>query len=150
MGGDSAFRRLLLDTVSTAISQPPSSSSLIELLRIATPGLLASSTDARQRKIAEENVRSVSKREKLFRALQLRIHPDKHDEDGRAMELFQEVKLFYERCIKVRHRKDEAEWQRRHFGGRLGATKSSLQHGAEFPCLLATFEDQKTSLSEDL
>ena len=94
MAGDSAFRRLLLDTVATAITQTPSSSSLIELLRIATHNLV-------QCEDANAKIRNASKREKLFRALQLRIHPDKHPGDERATVLFQEVTLFYGRCVEV-------------------------------------------------
>ena len=62
---DSAFRRLLLDTVATVIVQPPSTTSLIELLRIATPTLLASNDKQRQQSAAI--VRDASKRDKLFK-----------------------------------------------------------------------------------
>mmetsp|Transcript_6515 Transcript_6515/g.14384 ORF Transcript_6515/g.14384 Transcript_6515/m.14384 type:complete len:354 (+) Transcript_6515:1195-2256(+) len=131
--GDSSFRRLLLDTVATAIAQPPSASSLVELLRIATPNLIAptspSSTStsttngggynhSNPREHAEVKVRNASQREKLFRALQLRIHPDKHagcgDHDrDRATALFQEVTLFYERCVDVMEREDRDGRRRR-------------------------------------
>jgi len=96
MAGDSAFRRLLLDTVATAIAQPPSSSSLIELLRIATPRLLQQ----------PEEIRDATKRDKFFRTLQLRIHPDKHD-DERATVLFQDTTLFYAQCVNAMEREDE-------------------------------------------
>ena len=134
MAGDPAFRRLLLDTVATAVAQTPSSSALVELLRIATPGLLASSTDARQREKAEAKVRSVAKREKLFKALKLRIHPDKHDGDGRATEIFQEVTLFYGKCVDEMRRDDERrKWRPK--GGLAATTKSEtdgrdVSHGS--------------------
>lgn len=96
-----------LDTVATVIAQPPSTSSLIELLRIATPTLLASSSDVAQRRRAEDTVRDASQREKLFRTLQLRIHPDKHPGDERATGLFQEVTLFYGRCVDAMGREDQ-------------------------------------------
>ena len=43
--------------------------------------------------------------EKLYRTLQLRIHPDKHVDDGRVIELFQEVMSVYEKCSGLRYRK---------------------------------------------
>ena len=107
---DSAFRRLLLDTVSAVITtRPPSTSSLVDLLRIATPDLVLFSspttiignvTPSQQQAVAESTVRSnVALREKLYRALQLKIHPDKHCGDERATHLFQDVTTYYERCV---------------------------------------------------
>ena len=90
MGSESAFRKLLLDTVSTIIQQPPSTSALIELLRVASPQALLTSNDT-QRTKSSEIVKNVQQREKLYRTLQLKIHPDKHVDDGRVIELFQEV-----------------------------------------------------------
>ncbi|KAL3798814.1 hypothetical protein HJC23_004602 [Cyclotella cryptica] len=112
MANDSAFRRLLLDTVSTTIAQPPSSSALIELLRVATPDLLPSSSNTNQRHKADETVRNASQREKLLRTLQSRIHPDKHLADERATALFQEVTLFYERCVKAIETENKLRQQR--------------------------------------
>lgn len=105
---DSAFRRLLLDTVSAVITtRPPSTSSLVELLRIATPDLVLSSSPnsiseetSSQQATAESIVRrDAVKREKMYRALQLKIHPDKHPGDERATQLFQDVTTYYERCV---------------------------------------------------
>lgn len=116
---DSAFRRLILDTVATVIVQPPSSSSLIDLLRIATPSLLAPSSlspstalsnDGKQQ--SEAKVRIKSKRDKLFRTLQLRIHPDKHPGDERATTLFQDVTTYYEKCVDAMEREDIRQRQR--------------------------------------
>ena len=92
---DSAFRRLLLDTVATVIVQPPSTTSLIELLRIATPTLLASNDKQRQQSAA----------------IELRIHPDKHVGDTRVTELFQEVTLFYDRCVVEMEKEDSRQTQ---------------------------------------
>mmetsp|Transcript_19580 Transcript_19580/g.36007 ORF Transcript_19580/g.36007 Transcript_19580/m.36007 type:complete len:356 (+) Transcript_19580:155-1222(+) len=111
---DSAFRRLLLDTVETIIAQPPSSSSLIELLRIATPKLLAASSNSKQWQQADAKVRIASQREKLFKKLQLRIHPDKHAGDERATKLFQDVTSFYGSCVDAMGREDT---RRRWSGG---------------------------------
>lgn len=104
MASDSAFRRLLLDTVATVIAQPPSAASLVELLRIATPSLLAAASDDAQRQRADATVRDRARRENLFRRLKLRIHPDKHVGDERATALFQEVTSFYEKCVTATER----------------------------------------------
>ena len=108
---DSAFRRLLLDTVSAVITtRPPSTSSLVELLRITTPDLVLSSSSCRAvgegggggTQEAELIVRrDVARREKMYKALQLKIHPDKHPGDERVTTVFQDVTTFYERCIVV-------------------------------------------------
>ena len=107
---DSAFRRLLLDTVSAVITtRPPSTSSLVELLRITTPDLVLSSSSCRAvgeggggTQEAELIVRrDVAKREKMYKALQLKIHPDKHPGDERVTTVFQDVTTYYERCIVV-------------------------------------------------
>lgn len=103
MSNDSAFKRLLLDTVATVILQPPSTSSLIELLRITTPTLLSSNEE--QYKESFAIVHDLAKREKLFRTLQLRIHPDKHS-DTRATALFQDVATYYEKCCEEMERED--------------------------------------------
>ena len=109
--GDSAFRRLLLDTVSTVIAQPPSTASLIDLLRIATPSLLASiSSSKQQQDDAHAIVRDASQREKLFRTLQLRIHPDKHSGEERATALFQDVTTFYGKCVDAMERDGTRRW----------------------------------------
>ena len=108
MAGDSAFRRLLLDTVAATLTQPPSSNSLIELLRITTPSLTTNNPKLRDEVYAK--VRNVSQREKLFRTLQLRIHPDKHPGDERATALFQEVTLYYQKCVEVLEREDRRQW----------------------------------------
>jgi hypothetical protein len=107
---DSAFRRLLLDTVSAVITtRPPSTSSLVELLRITTPDLVLSSSSCRAvgeggggTQEAELIVRrDVAKREKMYKALQLKIHLDKHPGDERVTTVFQDVTTYYERCIVV-------------------------------------------------
>ena len=108
MTGDSAFRRLLLDTVATTIAQQPSSNSLIELLRITTPSLTIN--NRKQWDEAYAKVKDVSQREKLFRTLQLRIHPDKHPGDERATALFQDVTLYYQKCVEALEREDRRQW----------------------------------------
>jgi hypothetical protein len=108
MTGDSAFRRLLLDTVDTTIKQSPSTDALIELLRITTPSLTTNNSSQKNDSYAK--VRDVSQREKLFRTLQLRIHPDKHPGDERVTALFQEVTLFYQRSVEVLESEDRRQW----------------------------------------
>ena len=103
MSNDSAFKRLLLDTVATVILQPPSTSSLIDLLRITTPTLLSSNEE--QYKESSAIIHDTRKREKLYRTLQLRIHPDKHS-DNRATQLFQDVAEYYKKCCEEMERED--------------------------------------------
>lgn len=91
---DSAFRRLILDTVAVIIAKPPSASALIELLRIATPGLAESESSA------DHVVRDEARRERHFKTLKLRIHPDKHPGDERVTALYQDVQTFYDRCVE--------------------------------------------------
>lgn len=107
MTGDSAFKRLFLDTVATTITQPPSTNALIELLRITTPSLQIS--NAKQRNKAYNKVRDTTQREKLFRTLQLRIHPDKHPGDEQVTALFQEATLFYQKCVEVMESEDRRQ-----------------------------------------
>lgn len=87
------FRRLILDTVAVAISKPPSASALIELLRIASPNASLTESDVTSQ--------DSTKRDKLFKTLKLRIHPDKHpgDESERVTELYQNVGTFYDKCV---------------------------------------------------
>ena len=99
--GDSSFRRLLLDTVTAVITtRTPSTSSLVELLRVATPGHFSGSSSS----AAESAVRNDAPgRLRLYRALQSKIHPDRHvgDEKERATRLFQDVSSYYEKCVAI-------------------------------------------------
>jgi hypothetical protein len=110
MTGETPFKRLLLDQVSNTISQSPSTTSLIELLRLTTPSLQTS--NANQRKESYAKVRNVSSREKMFRTLQLRIHPDKHPGDESVTALFQEVTLFYQKCVEAMEKEDSGQWSK--------------------------------------
>ena len=128
---DSAFRRLLLDTVATVIVQPPSTTSLIELLRIATPTLLASNDKQRQQSAAI--VRDASKRDKLFKTLQLRIHPDKHVGDTRVTELFQEVTLFYDKCVVEMEKEDSRQTQQHdNYSTNTTACASGMKNSGQY------------------
>ena len=83
------FRRLILDTVSVIIEKDPNGDTLVELLRVATRDL-----------DDDETLADSAKREKLFKTLKLRIHPDKHTGDmERATALYQNVQPFYDRCV---------------------------------------------------
>jgi hypothetical protein len=145
MAGDSAFRRLLLDTVDATIKQSPSTNALIELLRITTPSL--ASNNSKQRNDSYEKVRDVPQREKLFRTLQLRIHPDKHPGDERVTALFQEVTLFYQRCVEVLESEDRRQWSAYNNcdidSTKPGATASSTAAHADYEN--ANFSRQNTT-----
>lgn len=89
------FRRLILDTVSVIVKKEPNGDSLIELLKVATPDL-------------DENevIKDSNKRDKLFRVLQKRIHPDHHSQgDDTVTALFQDVQPFYDRCVANIHKR---------------------------------------------
>ena len=89
------FRRLILDTVSVIVKKEPNGDALIELLKVATPEL-------------DENevLKDSGKRDKLFRVLQKRIHPDHHAPgDDRVTTLFQDVHSFYESCVANIHKR---------------------------------------------
>lgn len=133
MGSESAFRKLLLDTVSTIIQQPPSTSALIELLRVASPQALLTSNDT-QRTKSSEIVKNVQQREKLYRTLQLRIHPDKHVDGGRATELFQEVTSFYEKCVAEMEREDNRQQRQRSSDMRSGGVANTNANAANNGC----------------
>ena len=83
------FRQFFLDTVEKVISQPPNDEqSLLTLLQIASPNL------SLEKLLSSRN----EERHKIFKALILRIHPDKHPNDTRVTELFQNVQNFYHDC----------------------------------------------------
>ena len=89
------FRRLILDTVSVVIAKDANGDTLIELLRVATPDLDPAELCA-----------DAAKREKLFKTLKLRIHPDKHPGDmERATALYQDVQPFFDRCVTNIHKR---------------------------------------------
>jgi len=64
------FRRLFLDQVDIIIKKEPSREVLLTLLQLATPGLVT--------------LGNTTETKKIFRALLLRVHPDKHPNDKRA------------------------------------------------------------------
>ena len=100
--GDSGFRRLLLDTVTAVITtRTPSTSSLVELLRVASPGHFSGSSSSAAAESAVRN--DAPERLRLYRALQSKIHPDRHvgDEKERATRLFQDVSSYYEECVAI-------------------------------------------------
>ena len=114
--GDSGFRRLLLDTVTAVITtRTPSTSSLVELLRVASPGHFSGSSSSAAAESAVRN--DAPERLRLYRALQSKIHPDRHvgDEKERATRLFQDVSSYYEECVAI------AESEQRDAGADVGA-----------------------------
>jgi hypothetical protein len=108
--GDSGFRRLLLDTVTAVVTtRTPSTSSLVELLRVASPGHFSGSSSS---SAAESAVRNdAPRRLRLYRALQSKIHPDRHvgDEKERATRLFQDVSSYYEKCVAIAESEQQRE-----------------------------------------
>ena len=98
---DSAYRRLLLEQVESAVRRPPSASALVELLRIATPSLRDWDDGDGANGDPLDALRDERRRERLFRTLRLRIHPDKHADGERATALFQRVGEFYVECVAV-------------------------------------------------
>jgi hypothetical protein len=81
------FRRIFLDQVEHTIKEVPSRETLLALLRLATPGL--------------ESLGNSSETKKLFKALLLRVHPDKHPNDvQRATRLCQDVTPFFKACLE--------------------------------------------------
>lgn len=79
------FRRLFLDQVDIIVKKDPSREVLLTLLQLATPGLVS--------------LGSATETKKTFRALLLRVHPDKHPDDQRATRICQDVKTFYDKCM---------------------------------------------------
>ena len=80
------FRRLFLDQVDIIIKKDPSREVLLTLLQLATPGLTSLGSDTETKK--------------TFKALLLRVHPDKHPDDNqRATRICQDVKTFYDDCL---------------------------------------------------
>jgi len=86
------FRKLILDTVSLRLKSEAGAESLVELLSVTTPGFSADQVSVKATRAA------------AFRALQLRVHPDKHsefDSSDDAKVLFQDVTAFYEKCCNL-------------------------------------------------
>jgi hypothetical protein len=86
------YRRLLLEAVEAVTSPPsqPGRTSLIALLRIATPSL------------TEADIDDPARRDRLWRELLRRIHPDKHPGDApRATMVAQGAAEFYGRCLQT-------------------------------------------------
>jgi hypothetical protein len=82
------FAALFLRQIRTIISDKPSREVLYQLLRSVSPEL------------TEEDIDVPSTRNKSFKELRLRIHPDKHQGDDSATSLFQDVPPFYEACCR--------------------------------------------------
>lgn len=82
------FRQFFLDTIERVVDRDPNEESLIELLSMVQPSIEP-----------HQFLTSPSERKKAYKMLQLRIHPDKHPHDSRATSLFQNVNLFYEKCV---------------------------------------------------
>ncbi|CAD7969112.1 unnamed protein product [Amoebophrya sp. A25] len=76
------FRAIFLQMVDAAIKKTPDADSLTELLRITSPEFSA------------EKAGNQAAVKKAVKALQLRLHPDKHDGDKKATELFQQLERF--------------------------------------------------------
>ena len=82
------FAALFLRQIRTIISDKPSREALYQLLRSVSPEL------------TEEDIYVPSTRNKSFKELRLRIHPDKHQGDDSATSLFQDVPPFYDACCR--------------------------------------------------
>ena len=83
------FRQLFLSSIQTIIRQDPDYPSLLQLLQTVVPTLTS------------EQVFDSADRNKAFRLLKLRIHPDKHPSDlNQATKLFQDVQEFFNHCCK--------------------------------------------------
>ena len=80
------FRRLFLDLVERCLQEEPSRHALLPLLQLATPSLVC--------------LGSSNEISKTFKALLVKVHPDKHHHDtARATKLCQDAQGFYENCL---------------------------------------------------
>ena len=82
------FRQLFLEQIRLILEKDPSKESMHEMLKMASPYL------------TEADVMVSATREKAFKTLQLRIHPDKHADKDTATQVFQDVQTFYDRCCQ--------------------------------------------------
>lgn len=83
------YRALFLSTVKRVLDLPPCAASLEELLRAATPSFT----------IGDPPSILKSKAASALRTLQLRLHPDKHENDPTATACFQKLDDFYMSCV---------------------------------------------------
>mmetsp|Transcript_15133 Transcript_15133/g.18438 ORF Transcript_15133/g.18438 Transcript_15133/m.18438 type:complete len:466 (+) Transcript_15133:118-1515(+) len=82
------FRQFFLDTVEKIIDQEPSQESLLGLLQLVSPQLT----------LSELHSSHSDERNKIYRSVMKRIHPDKHPNDSRVTTIFQNVQNFYDDC----------------------------------------------------
>ena len=98
------LRKYLLTTIPTIINKDPNASSLLQLLQTVDPSLTV------------DQISDSVGRNKAFKSLKLRIHPDKHPSDlNQATKLFQDVQEFFHRCC-----------QQLEYGGAIMETLSSV------------------------
>jgi hypothetical protein len=100
------FRQFFLTTIQSIVRQDPNASSLLQLLQTVAPSLTV------------DQISDSVDRNKAFKLLKLRIHPDKHLSDlNQATKLFQDVQEFFHRCCRqIEH------------GGAIAETSSSVQN----------------------
>mmetsp|Transcript_17835 Transcript_17835/g.21857 ORF Transcript_17835/g.21857 Transcript_17835/m.21857 type:complete len:379 (-) Transcript_17835:476-1612(-) len=82
-------RNLILEQVEVLLMKEPGRKSLYDLLKVTSPNLEESSLD------------DSILRAKSYKKLKLRIHPDKHNNDSRATNIFQNLNSFYNTCVST-------------------------------------------------
>jgi hypothetical protein len=98
------FRQFFLTSIQSIVRQDPNASSLLQLLQTVAPSLTV------------DQISDSVDRNKAFKLLKLRIHPDKHLSDlNQATKLFQDVQEFFHRCC-----------QQLEYGGAIAETSSSV------------------------
>ena len=87
------FRAHFLRHVRHIITNEPGKEALHNLLGFISPEL------------TEQDVADFCKRNKAFKELKLRIHPDKHPNDNSVTALFQDVQKFFDACCRILEKK---------------------------------------------
>lgn len=82
------FRKVFLDQVQVVIEKEANKENLFELLKIASPSL-------KKLEVSQNKLRT-----KAYRALRLRIHPDKHPGNDTTV-LYHNVADFYNECCEI-------------------------------------------------
>lgn len=82
------FRSLFLRQVRTILSGDPNRDSLRLLLATAAP------------EVTDADLDDETTRNRIFKELRTRVHPDKHPNDDTATSIFQDVPPFYEACCR--------------------------------------------------
>ncbi|CAD7926213.1 unnamed protein product [Amoebophrya sp. A120] len=83
------FRQLFLQSVEENLADSPSFETLAMLLKLANPSF-------KRQQCSDDNLR-----ERAFKSLKLRVHPDKHNNDQKATELFQRLQEWYRDAVRA-------------------------------------------------